>query len=279
MSQAGTLGRLRWRSARSVAAADLLRRRPEWLVLVLAGIGWLLMVPLLWSHPETSMPGMAAPMAGHDHAAHQHGITTSPAEAATSPLIMVQLGQLAAALLGWLVMAGAMMLPTAVPAIRYVAFSSRRDRRQYPVLAFVVGFLLAWTPLGLVASLGHLLAQPGSTALTAAAVAVAAGWELTRMKHRGLLRCHRTEPIRFSGWAALRSSAAFGWRNGCSCVLACGPAMLALMLAGHPVVLTLVVAVIMFAEKMLRRGWRLTAAVAAAGWGFAALVLGFQLSP
>ena len=222
--------------------SSLAGRRPEWSVLAAAAAGWVLLSGLVW---------WPAGHAGHHHPA----------------------------LLGWLLMTVAMMLPTTVPAVRYVAFASRRRRRQRSILAFCLGYLASWLALGGVVSAvlaltaGPLLARPDPLT-TAIAQAVAAGWELTGWKRLALRRCHRTYPIRFRGFAADASAAAYGLRHGLTCLGACGPAMTALMVAGHPLVLTAVVSALMFAQLMLRESERWRPAVAVGGVAGALLVLG-----
>ena len=44
----------------------------------------------------------------------------------------------------WMVMVGAMMLPTTAPAVRDVATRSYRSRRPRAVLEYILGYLAAW---------------------------------------------------------------------------------------------------------------------------------------
>jgi predicted metal-binding membrane protein len=179
-------------------------------------------------------------------------------------------------LLAWTLMLLAMMLPTTVPAVRYVAFASRRARRQRSVVAFSLGYLAAWLPLGVLVSLLLAMLPPLGPVPVAIGIALAGAWELTPVKLVALRRCHRTSPVRFDGLAADRSAASFGWKHGRTCVLIGGPAMIVLTALGHPAIATVIVAVIMFGQKIIRRPERWTPGVAVGGVVAGLLVLGLQ---
>jgi len=122
----------------------------------------------------------------------------------------------------WLLMVVAMMLPTTVPLVRYVATATRRSRRQRSILLFAAGHVAAWAPAALLVGVWAMVVPHGQVPrwLAAAALATAGGWELTRWKRRALRRCHRTRPVRFCGRAADVSAARLGLANGRTCVLA-----------------------------------------------------------
>jgi predicted metal-binding membrane protein len=232
-------------------------RHPEWAPLGVSILGWMLLARLLWltSAESGPMPGMK-----HGHPAMTGGIWATFGHE----------------MLAWLAMLLAMMLPTTVPAVRYVAFASRRSRRQRSVLAFGLGYLAAWLPLGVAVSLLLALLPPLGTVPVAIAIALAGAWELTPAKRLALRRCHRTAPVRFDGLAADRSAAAFGLEHGKTCVIIGGPAMVALTALGHPVIATVIVAVIMFGQKIIRRPERWSSGVAVGGVLAGLLVLGLQ---
>ena len=80
----------------------------------------------------------------------------------------------------WSLMVVAMMLPTALPAVRHVAANSLRRRRPGAMLTFAAAFVLIWVAFGVVL----LLAAPAwsaldRTAVGAGALALPAGWQLT----------------------------------------------------------------------------------------------------
>jgi predicted metal-binding membrane protein len=230
-------------------------RHPEWAPLALSLLGWVLLGLLVWLTAAISDP---VPGMHHAHAAMGGGIWATFGHE----------------LLAWVLMLIAMMLPTTVPAVRYVEFASRRARRQRSVLSFSLGYLTAWLPLGV--GLGLLLAMlpPLGPVPVALAIALAGAWELTPVKQLALRRCHRTSPVRFDGLAADRSAAAFGWKHGRTCVLIGGPAMIAVTALGHPAIVTMIVAVIMFGQKIIRRSERWTPGVAVGGVLAGLLVLG-----
>jgi predicted metal-binding membrane protein len=166
----------------------------------------------------------------------------------------------------------AMMLPTTAPALRYVAQSSRRTWRPAMAAAFAGAYLGAWMLLAPVAAGVHAFA-PASPLLPIAALLVAAAWELTPWKRRALRHCHRSMPVRFSGVAAVASVLRFGMRNGLACAAACAPAMLAIAIAGHPLLATVAIAGLLTGEKLLERGERLRPWIAATLLVAAALVV------
>jgi predicted metal-binding membrane protein len=207
-------------------------------------------LPVTRRHPEW---WLAAAAAGGWVAVLQHGLDRAGAPAPSLP----------GALIGWMVMVLAMMAPTAIPMVRYVAWSSLLVRQDRSVAWFLVGFLGAWLPFGVVAALWHVHQTGSAAALTAGALVLAASWELSPWKRRALLRCHRTAPIRARGLAADRSCAWFGLRFGGRCVVTCGPVMGALVVSGHPVLLTGAVAAATAVQRTSFQADRLRAPMAA----------------
>lgn len=243
------------------SSETFLNRRPEWLIATIALCSWPALIPLLWSGPPHGHHGT------DHHTTHDHVSHTPTAQA---PSVTSTAG---VALAVWVLMTVAMMLPTAIPAIRYTAFATHHRRRQRSVLLFALGFVAAWLPLAVPAVAWHLSGREPTVTVTAVTIILVSMWELTRTKRRALLRCHRTAPVRFTGRPADRSALAFGVTQGMTCVLTCGPAMLALMILNHPVVATILVAAAMPAQKILRWGIPLRVPFAAAGLGVAAIIL------
>jgi predicted metal-binding membrane protein len=163
----------------------------------------------------------------------------------------------------WVTMIAAMMLPSAVPAARHVA----QPARGVPTLLFVAGYLAVWTAYGVVAyelfrlvtslDLGWLEWDRGGP-YAAGAVIVAAGiYELTPSKRLSLRRC-RGAP---HGGNAFRS----GLAHGLDCVGCSGGLMAVLFMLGvMSLVWMALVAVAIFAEKVLPRGPRLAPVFAVA---------------
>jgi predicted metal-binding membrane protein len=163
----------------------------------------------------------------------------------------------------WVTMTAAMMLPSAVPA---AAHAARLARRSLTVL-FVAGYLAVWTGYGLAAyGLYRLLSSLDTGWLAwdergpwvAGAVIVAAGiYELTPLKRRSLRRCrsgrHPESPLR-SGLA-----------HGLDCVGCSGGLMAVLFVLGVMSLFWMaLVAVAIFAEKVLPHGARLATPLAVA---------------
>jgi predicted metal-binding membrane protein len=175
----------------------------------------------------------------------------------------------------WVTMTAAMMLPSAAPAARRVA----RMARRVPTLLFTAGYLAVWTGYGLVAygvfrlvtsfDLGWLAWDRGGP-YAAGVVIVAAGiYELTPLKRASLRRC-RGAP---DGGNAFRS----GLAHGVDCVGSSGALMAVLFMLGVMSLFWMaVVAVAIFAEKVLPRGPRLAPAFAVA---LIALGMWVALSP
>jgi predicted metal-binding membrane protein len=158
----------------------------------------------------------------------------------------------------WVTMTAAMMLPTVVPHAAWFA-------RRAPTVLFAVGYLAVWTAFGLAAyGLYRLvtsfdtgwLAWDEAGPYVAGGVIVAAGlYELTPLKRRSLRRCRRLR----DDAGALRS----GLAHGVDCVGCSGGLMLVLFAMGvMSLVWMVVVAAVIFSEKVLPHGFRLTRPVA-----------------
>lgn len=110
----------------------------------------------------------------------------------------------AAWMVGWVLMAVAMMLPTAIPLIA----AAGRAARGTPVAFLTAGFLGVWTAFGvaLLAGLGLLGAvlrlaplDPRPEMVAVAALAVAGVYQLSPRKARALNRC-RSHTALPAGW-------------------------------------------------------------------------------
>jgi predicted metal-binding membrane protein len=168
----------------------------------------------------------------------------------------------------WVTMTAAMMLPSEAPAALLVA----RLRRGLPTLLFLAGYLAVWTAYGLAAyalfrfvtsfDTGWLAWDEAGPYVAGAAIVAAGVYELTPLKRLSLRHCrspHLEGPAARSGLA-----------NGLHCVGSSGGLMVVLFALGvMSVVWMVVVAGVIFAEKVLPQGLRLTRAVA-----IALLVLG-----
>ncbi|MGN6276705.1 MAG: DUF2182 domain-containing protein, partial [Solirubrobacterales bacterium] len=130
-------------------------------------------------------------------------------------------------------MAAAMMVPPAMPAIWHVADSSFYWRRRRAVLEFVVAFVAVWAAYSVIV-LGALGSGgvPSSPFAAAGALALAALWQLTPAKRRALQACHRSKPLPPKGWRATLGTANFGLHNGTACLASCWAMMLTTAFAG-----------------------------------------------
>lgn len=129
----------------------------------------------------------------------------------------------------------AMMVPTAMPAIRHVALNSLYWRRRRAVVEFLTVFVAIWTAFSLLV-LGALSVwgPPASLPAAAAVLALAALWQLTPLKRRAMLACHRAKPLPPRGWRATAGVARFGLHNGAACLLSCWAMMLTTAFVGLP---------------------------------------------
>jgi predicted metal-binding membrane protein len=175
----------------------------------------------------------------------------------------------------WVTMTAAMMLPSAAPAARHVA----RLARHVPTVLFAAGYLAVWTGYGLVAyalfrlvtsfDLGWLAWSEGGPYVAGGVIVAAGIYELTPLKRLSLRRCRSAR----HGGSALRSGVAHGF----DCVGCSGGLMVVLFVLGVMSLFWMaVVAVAIFAEKVLPHGHRLALPVAAA---LSALGLWVAVSP
>lgn len=162
----------------------------------------------------------------------------------------------------WVTMTAAMMLPSVAPA-------ARRISQGLPTILFTAGYLSAWTAFGLAAyGLFRLTTSFDTSGLAwhragpyvAGGAIVAAGvYELTPVKKVLLRHCRSAREY------DERNAFAGGLLNGLSCVGCCLGLMAALFALGVMSLLWMaVVAVVIFAEKVLPYGFRTSRVVALA---------------
>lgn len=143
-------------------------------------------------------------------------------------------------MVGWALMAVAMMLPTAIPLIS----AAGRASRGAPIAFLTAGFLGVWAALGVALAaglglVGALLrlapAEPRPGIVAAGALALAGAHQLSAHKARALDRC-RSHAALPAGWGgggdptgdALRT----GVCHGLASLLCCGPLMVAAAVSG-----------------------------------------------
>jgi predicted metal-binding membrane protein len=175
----------------------------------------------------------------------------------------------------WVTMMAAMMLPSVAPAL------VGRITRGLPTAIFAGGYLAAWTGYGLAAyglfrlvtsfDTGWLAWDRGGPYVAGGAVVSAGIYELTPLKTAFLGRCRA--PANSCSAGALRE----GFANGLACIGCCFGLMAVLFSLG---VMSLpwmaVVAGVIFAEKVLPHGFRLSRA---AGVALVALGIWVAVSP
>ena len=212
------------RAQRLDAATALVRRPRDLDIPILVAACWAILV-------VAELTGASAAL--HHHALIEGGVPLT----AAIPMFLV----------GWLVMAAAMMLPASMRAMQLVeglasSVASRRRARS----TFLASFALVWTAFGLVAFLGdvglhHLVDTTPWLAerpwlIEAGILALAGGYQFVPLKRRSLAACRH--PVEPAVAASVGSIDRLGLRHG----LACLGSSWALML-------------LMFAEGFASIGW------------------------
>lgn len=211
--------------------------------LTLAGVALLAWVAVLGYHAVAAMSLPAPP-----EMAHQGMQTRSTAPGFLQSTVL------------WIVMATAMMLPTALVEARFIALNGKWSRRQRGPALFAAAYLTVWWAVGVAVSAAIWSLGPEATSLWAlsAVLGAAAGWESTRWKRHLLLGCHRLRAIPPTGRKADRACLAEGLRNGVTCVGACGPMMVSMAVVPHGAGIWLMIplAGVIGIEKILTKGVR-----------------------
>jgi predicted metal-binding membrane protein len=181
----------------------------------------------------------------------------------------------------WLVMMGAMMLPSVAPTIALYARMTRARSLLSPLL-FSAGYLVTWGAAGLLAfalarvgglAAGDLLAWHRAGRWIAGATLLAAAvYELTPLKDVCLGKCRSPLGFLLGSWRGGRAGALrMGARNGAWCVGCCWALMASLFALGvMSIAWMALVAGLIAVEKTLP--WRRVAT-----WGTAALLLAVGL--
>jgi predicted metal-binding membrane protein len=181
----------------------------------------------------------------------------------------------------WVTMMAAMMLPSVSPMVlafaRVTKERSRRGQAAFvPTWVFVAGYLAAWTAYGLLAYgvfrlvdtlLGDVLAWDRAGPYVAgAAIGVAGLYQLSPVKDVCLRHCRTPLHFLLHGWHEGRVGALrMGVEHGLYCVGCCWGLMVVLFALGVMSLFWMaVIAGVIFAEKVLPYGMRLTKALAVA---------------
>ncbi len=131
----------------------------------------------------------------------------------------------------------AVMVPVTLPAVRHVGLDSMRYRRRRAMALYTAVYVAVWALFGLVALEVDDVLVGGiglsDRALLAVALALAAGWQLTRTKRRALFACGRAVPLYPTGRRASASCARFGVLQARRCIVSCWATMLVMPSSTH----------------------------------------------
>jgi predicted metal-binding membrane protein len=180
----------------------------------------------------------------------------------------------------WVTMMAAMMLPSVAPMVLVFAGMSRGRGKPrstpFRTSAFLSGYFIAWTAYGLVAygvfrlvdaaDLGFLAWDRAGAAIAGGAVAAAGIYQLTPLKELCLRHCRGPLHFILHGWRDGRLGALrMGGEHGLYCVGCCWGLMVILFALGVMSLLWMAaVAAVIFAEKVLPYGLRLSRVFAVA---------------
>lgn len=178
-------------------------------------------------------------------------------------------------LLLWVVMMAAMMLPSVAPVaitwVKGIARQSAGRRRAVRTAEFIGGYLLAWTLVGVaayaaLAATGHLVDGHPTAGkwIGATAFALAGLYQLGPLKNVCLRHCRSpfSQLMRYAGFRPQARDLRVGLHHGTYCVGCCAALMVVLIPLGVMNVAAMAgVAVVIFLEKLWRRGWLLSEAV------------------
>lgn len=156
----------------------------------------------------------------------------------------------------WMVMSMAMMAPLALPSLVQLAARCYRNLRLPAILLALAGYLAVWCAIGLPILALTVAARAVGAALDAQViVAVLASvaalvWCWSRLRVTAQRRCHVVPAPTGSATRIVGVSGMFGMRLGLTCITICGPAMLALSIAGAGLPLMLVMTHILLTERL-----------------------------
>ena len=169
-----------------------------------------------------------------------------------------------------------------LPAVRHVGFNSIRRRRQWAMTLYFAVYTGVWVAFGVLALASERMAREAlgldRRILLTIALAVAAGWQVTRVKRRALFRCRRTVPLPPVGLLADAGCVRFALQQAWRCITSCWALMGVMAVVGHSghsglVWMTALTALVMVEELTLlgRRLLRSSAAALIAAAGLVAL--------
>lgn len=174
----------------------------------------------------------------------------------------------------WLVMVGAMMLPTTVAMVRlFWVVSARQQRPLASRAVFLSAYVLVWTAFALVALAGDLgvhelverwswlKARPGL--ILGSTLALAGAFQFSGLKEACLTACRSPLSMLWSGYRrGVAGAWQLGLRHGLSCLGCCWALMLVMFATGVASLAWMVgLTAVMLAEKTTRIGASLSGPV------------------
>ena len=190
---------------------------------------------------------------------------------------------MAAYVIGWMAMMAAMMLPAIAPVVRLYGRAAARGTVA-PLPFFVVGYLAVWSAVGVPAYFAwRALASPLDAGdawvgrLAGAVLIGAAAYQLSPMKLACLHHCRSPMSFLLSARGDARRpivAARLGATHGAFCLGCCWALMAILVAVGTMHVAWMgALALLIFAEKVLRLGPRVASIAALVFAGMGALLL------
>jgi predicted metal-binding membrane protein len=180
----------------------------------------------------------------------------------------------------WVTMMAAMMLPSVAPMVLFFARVSRereqRGKGHVPTWTFLVAYIAVWSVYGLAAyglyrlvtrfDAGFLAWQRAGPYVAGGAIAAAGVYELTPLKRMCLRHCRSPLHFLLTGWrGGWMGALHMGSEHGAYCVGCCWGLMVILFALGVMSLLWMaIVASLIFAQKVLPGGERLTVPFAVA---------------
>jgi predicted metal-binding membrane protein len=250
------------------------------------GAALLVLTVLAWLQLAGLVPGTGAAM---QHAAHVSGAGPHAMHAMQHAWQPADFGMVFAM---WLVMAVAMMLPTAAPAILAFADIARGPAAAasgISLTAFAGGYLAAWWLFGVAATIAQWLLSiaaqqapvfSASSPVLGGTLLVAAGlYQFSALKQACLAKCRSPMMYFLAHWReGPRGAFHLGLRHGVHCVGCCWALMALMLFAGMmSLAWTVALTALMLAEKVLPGGPLIgrIIGIALLSWGSAMLATAY----
>lgn len=153
----------------------------------------------------------------------------------------------------WIVMVGAMMLPTTTSAVRDAAQRSYRGRRSRAVLEYIFGYMTCWILAGAVFVVLRIFQFAHDLRMAAILCLLAAVWAALPVRRLWFVQCHRQIPLCPSGPRADLDAVRQGAVHGAPCFKMCWPLMFACAITGHDLIVMTGGTILTITEKRMFR--------------------------